>query len=234
MIVILTGAGISQESGLATFRDAGGIWQKVSMDDVATPRGFARNPELSHEFHNSIRRQITGGSVLPNAAHKALARLERESAVPVLVVTQNVDNLHELAGSRALLHMHGEILKTRCLKCGEVFFWDKDLSRDEPCPGCAGSDCLRPDIVWFEEIPMHMDEIEAALARCTIFVSIGTSGNVYPAAGFSRVARSHGAHLVELNLEPSVGATVFHTAKYGPAGKVVPEWVDEVLATQSK
>lgn len=230
MIVILTGAGISQESGLATFRDSGGLWQQERIEDVATPGAFARDPDRVHAFYNGRRRELTNGKVAPNAAHAAVTRLEEQSREPVLVVTQNIDNLHERAGSKALLHMHGEALKARCTRCAAILPWEGDLSRADVCLACGRPESLRPHIVWFEEMPLHMDEIEKALASCRVFVSIGTSGNVYPAAGFARMARANGARVVELNLEESQGAAVFHEGHYGPATVVVPAWVESMLA----
>jgi NAD-dependent deacetylase len=232
MIVILTGAGISQESGIATFRDSGGLWEKVRIEDVATPRAFKNNPGLVYDFYNARTKQLQSPDIAPNPAHFALARLEEESAAPVLVVTQNVDNLHERAGTRNLLHMHGELLKSRCAACGDVRQWEQDLDATNACPACGRAGRLRPHIVWFEEMPLYMEEIDDALRRCRTFVSIGTSGNVYPAAGFAREARSRGAHVVELNMESSRGADVFHEGRYGPAGKIVPAWVDETLQAQ--
>jgi len=229
MIVILTGAGISQESGIATFRDSGGLWEKVRIEDVATPRAFKKNPGLVHDFYNARRRQLLGPDIAPNPAHFALARLEAESPDPVLIVTQNVDNLHERAGSKKLLHMHGELLKSRCTACGDVRQWERDMGASDVCPACGLAGPLRPHIVWFEERPLCLAEIQEALGRCRTFVSIGTSGRVYPAAGFAGEARARGARLVELNLEPSLGAGVFHEGRYGPAGLIVPAWVDEML-----
>ena len=198
MIVILTGAGISKESGISTFRDSGGLWEQESIEDVATPGGFRRDPAKVYDFYNRRRRALL--QVKPNAAHEALARLERTWPNPVLVVTQNVDDLHERAGSKSLIHMHGELLKARCQKCGGVMDWVEDLSAKDECPVCERSGQLRPHIVWFEEIPLMMDDIESALSKCSTFVSIGTSGAVYPAAGFVRPARNSGAHTLELNL----------------------------------
>lgn len=229
MIVILTGAGISQESGIATFRDAGGLWEKVRIEDVATPRAFARDPERVLAFYNERRRQLLGPQIRPNAAHKALARLEKEGREPVLLITQNIDNLHERAGSVNLLHMHGELLKARCAACGGILPWEKDLTRADACPDCARSGVLRPHIVWFEEMPLFMDDIERALASCRLFVSIGTSGNVYPAAGFAAHARNAGAEVMEINLEPSREDRTFHHGRYGRAGAIVPAWVEEIL-----
>ncbi len=233
MIVILTGAGISQESGIATFRDSGGLWENIRIEDVATPRAFRKNPDMVYDFYNNRRRQLLSPDIAPNPAHFALARLEEKSVTPVLVVTQNVDNLHERAGARNLLHMHGELLKSRCGECGAVRQWERDLGAKDVCPDCGRAGYLRPHIVWFEEMPLYLEKIDEALRRCRIFASIGTSGNVYPAAGFAREARANGAHVVELNMEPSRGADVFHDGRYGRAGTIVPAWVDEVLEAQA-
>ena len=227
-IVILTGAGLSAESGLATFRDKGGVWAKYDYREVATPEGFARNPALVHEFYNMRRRDLK--RVAPNAAHKALARLEREHPGEILVVTQNVDNLHEAAGSQNLLHMHGELTKVFCTNCLMGCSWTDELSIDIACPTCGKAGGMRPDIVWFGEIPYHMEAIVGALARADLFISIGTSGNVYPASGFVAEAKTNGAHTVELNLEPSEGVTMFAEAIHGPASQVVPAYVEELLA----
>ena len=233
MILVLTGAGISQESGIPTFRDAGGLWEGESIEDVATPRGFARNPDRVLDFYNERRRNLLDPKVAPNAAHLALARLEKEADEEVLLVTQNVDNLHERAGSKNLLHMHGEMLKARCQSCEKVMQWEGDMTRQDACPKCRAKGYLRPHIVWFEEMPLYMPEIEQALNRCRLFVSIGTSGNVYPAAGFVSLARRAGADTLELNLERSLGASQFRDGRYGKASEVVPAWVDEILAATS-
>jgi NAD-dependent deacetylase len=227
--MILTGAGISRESGLSTFRDSGGLWRNVRVEDVATPEGFARDPHKVHEFYNARRRLLLSGAVAPNAAHHALAKLERMSRRELVLVTQNVDDLHERAGSKNVLHMHGELLQAVCARCREVLRCDHDLSARNRCPSCRRVGTLRPHVVWFGEIPLHMEEIGDALGRCGIFVSIGTSGSVHPAAGFASRARERGAHVVELNLEPSLNADVFHEKRYGKASVVVPEWVDAVL-----
>lgn len=234
MIVILTGAGISQESGIATFRDAGGLWENVRVEDVATPRAFAKDPERVLAFYNLRRRHLLSAAVAPHAAHLALARLERELGETVLLVTQNVDDLHERAGSVNLLHMHGELLKARCTHCDAVFRFEGDMSRDDACPKCRRTRTLRPHIVWFEEMPFHMDVIYDALAQCRMFVSIGTSGNVYPAAGFAAEARKNGAHIMELNLEATRGGNIFHEGRYGRAGEIVPAWVDELLEKRKR
>lgn len=226
-IVILTGAGLSAESGLATFRDKGGVWARYDYREVATPEGFARNPALVHEFYNMRRRDLR--NVAPNAAHLALARLEKEHHGEVLVVTQNVDNLHETAGTRNLIHMHGELLKVYCTGCRQARSWSDDLSTELACPDCGKAGGMRPDIVWFGEVPYRMEEIADALATADLFISIGTSGNVYPAAGFVAEARANGAHTIELNLEPSEGATFFHEAIHGLATKIVPAFVNGLL-----
>lgn len=229
-IVVLTGAGISKESGLETFRDAGGIWSQVRIEDVATPEAFARDPARVHEFYNMRRAKLASGGIEPNPGHLALARLEEQWPGEVLIVTQNIDNLHEKAGSENILHMHGELLKCRCVHCGEVFAWERDLDTSMDCGECQRTGGLRPHVVWFGEMPIHMEEIYAALDDCALFVSIGTSGNVYPAAGFvQHVRMKGGAHSVELNLEPSEGATMFAEAQYGPASEIVPAFVEQVL-----
>ena len=227
-IVILTGAGISAESGLGTFRDADGLWTQYDIDDVATPEGFARNPALVYDFYNARRRTLLEAT--PNAAHDALARLERAHAAQVVIVTQNVDNLHERAGSAKVIHMHGELLKARCTKWHHVFAWDDELSLATPCPACGAVAALRPHVVWFGELPMMMDRIQAALEMCDLFISIGTSGNVYPAAGFVAEVSARGrTHTVELNLEPSEGQAMFAEQIYGPATEVVPPYVAGLL-----
>ncbi|MFL6414097.1 MAG: NAD-dependent deacylase [Bryobacteraceae bacterium] len=229
-IVILTGAGISRESGLETFRDPDGIWAKVNIEDVATPAAFARDPARVHQFYNKRRQQLLSGTVRPNRAHFALAELERSWPGKVMVVTQNIDDLHERAGSHSFLHMHGELLKARCNGCGNRTRCTEDLTTASPCSACGRLGTMRPDVVWFGEMPMHMDQIEIALADADLFLSIGTSGNVYPAAGFVELARDAGAHTVELNLERSTGATSFHEAIYGPATEVVDRYVRTLLS----
>jgi len=227
-IVVLTGAGISRESGLATFRDPDGIWARVRVEDVATPEAFARDPGRVHEFYNARRAQLRSPAITPNAAHLALAELERRWPGEFLLVTQNVDDLHERAGSRRLLHMHGELSKARCLRCGAAAPWAGDLSVATACPACGRAGGMRPHVVWFGEMPLHMDAIEAALDGCGLFISIGTSGNVYPAAGFVAEMRGR-ARTVELNLEPSEGASLFDEAHHGPATRIVPAFVERLL-----
>lgn len=226
-IVILTGAGISAESGIQTFRGSGGLWKQYRIEEVATPEAFARNPDFVHEFYNQRRKDLL--RVEPNAAHYALARLEREYPGEVLVITQNVDDLHERAGTKNLLHMHGELLKIRCTECGGIFRETGEVSTASVCSRCGSKGTLRPHIVWFGEMPFYLDEIHEALRRCDLFVAIGTSGTVYPAAGFVTVARKNMAHCVELNLEPSAVADLFHEHHYGPATKVVPAFVEKLL-----
>ncbi|GAB4286239.1 MAG: NAD-dependent deacylase [Roseovarius sp.] len=225
-IVILTGAGISAESGLGTFRDSGGLWERYRLEDVATPEGFARDPALVHAFYNARRAQAAAAR--PNAAHRALARLEAEHPGEVLIVTQNIDALHEAAGSRRVLHMHGRIGGALCHACGARWEAPMAMAPDDPCPAC-GARATRPDVVWFGEIPYHMEAIEAALAGADLFAAIGTSAQVYPAASFGALARAMGAHTVELNLEPSAAAGDFDEIRQGPASRVVPQWVDELL-----
>ncbi len=226
-IVILTGAGISAESGLGTFRDKDGLWTKYDLEEVATPEGFARNPALVHEFYNARRRDCRAAR--PNAAHEALARLEAEWPGKVTIVTQNVDDLHERAGSRNVIHMHGELMRALCAACGHRWPAPGEMRPEDPCPAC-GAAATRPDVVWFGEMPYHMEEIWQRLREANLFVSIGTSGNVYPAAAFVGDAARAGAWTLELNLEPSAGAPAFDEARYGPATRIVPHWVEEVLS----
>jgi NAD-dependent deacetylase len=230
-IAVLTGAGISKESGLDTFRDADGIWARVRIEDVATPEAFRRDPERVQAFYNERRRQLVSGDARPNRAHRALALLERRWPGGVSVITQNIDDLHEAAGSRSLIHMHGELRKTRCTSCAGVFAWDDRITATSACPACSATATLRPHVVWFGEMPLEMDRISRVLAECGLFVSIGTSGNVYPAAGFVQEVRAGGsAHTVELNLEPSETATHFHATIHGPATRVVPAYVERLIA----
>ena len=226
-IVVLTGAGLSAESGLGTFRDHGGLWEEFDLEAVATPQGFARDPARVHEFYNLRRRRVR--SAQPNAAHLALARLEREHQGEVLTVTQNVDPLHEAAGSKNLIHMHGELARVLCAACEESVEWTGDLSTETVCAACGKEGAMRPDVVWFGEMPREMDRIYEALFACDLFVSIGTSGSVYPAAGFVAEARGTGAHTVELNLEPSDGTSLFAEAHYEPATEIVPRFVERLL-----
>ena len=225
-IVILTGAGISAESGIDTFRDAGGLWEQHRVEDVATPEGFARDPELVLRFYDMRREAIQ--TKQPNAAHEALARLDANWDGELLIVTQNVDDLHERAGAGRVLHMHGTHLNAWCTACDVRTPWTGPLIDRPACPACDARS-LRPDVVWFGEMPYEMDRIYAALGAADLFVSIGTSGAVYPAAGFVAEARCAGARCLELNLEPSQGTHYFHEARHGPAGQIVPQWVEELL-----
>ena len=253
-IVILTGAGISAESGLQTFRAADGLWEGHRVEDVATPEAYARNPALVHQFYDARRGRL--GEVEPNAAHVALARLDAEWPGELLIVTQNVDDLHERAGARRLLHMHGELTSGWCLRCNERFGWQGPMAphsvRPEPvegphlageseeqsfdklrtngniCPACGVRGNVRPDIVWFGEMPYEMERIDDALMNADLFVSIGTSGAVYPAAGFVQTARYCGAATLEINLEPSQGSIFFDETRLGRAAELVPAWVGEI------
>ena len=233
-IVVLTGAGISAESGIPTFRATDGLWANHRVEDVATPEGFAANPLLVHDFYNRRRRQLQQDPVRPNPAHSALARLEYAcSESPdheFLLVTQNIDNLHERAGSTPV-HMHGELLKSRCSVSGLVFDQREDLGLDDICRCCQQPTNLRPHVVWFGEMPLAMTAITRALERCDLFIAIGTSGNVYPAAGFYQLAREHGAHTIELNLEAT--HSDFNEQICGNASVTVPELVDRLLGRRS-
>lgn len=226
-IVILTGAGISAESGLQTFRARDGLWENHRIEEVATPDAFERNPELVHEFYNQRRQPILDEVVYPNAAHLALAKLEKKIPDSVTLVTQNIDNLHEQAGSKNILHMHGEILKMRCKRSGRIFPCYHDIKVHDVCECCRQAGNLRPHIVWFGEMPLFMDEIYQVLEHCDLFIAIGTSGNVYPAAGFVQIANQAGAHTMEINLERSNVASDFKEAVYGKAGEVLPDWVNQ-------
>ena len=229
-IVILTGAGISAESGINTFRAADGLWENHRIEDVASPEGFARDPALVHHFYNMRRRQLLSDQVAPNQAHYAIARLQREYPGNVLLVTQNVDDLHERGGSEDVVHMHGELLNLRCEYCGDVFRNVQDCEPQRPCPMCKVHGGLRPDIVWFGEMPMAMDQIYDALDAADLFVAIGTSGHVYPAAGFVQVAQAAGAETLELNLEKSHVTSAFDASRRGLASDIVPQWVDSLLS----
>ncbi|AKJ42040.1 Sir2 family NAD+-dependent deacetylase [Pragia fontium] len=228
-VVVLTGAGISAESGIRTFRASDGLWEDHRIEDVATPEGFEANPELVQAFYNARRRQLISPEILPNDAHKALAKLEDLLGNKFLLVTQNVDNLHERAGNMRVIHMHGELLKIRCTRSGKVAEWKGDLSVNERCYCCEPPQPMRPHIVWFGEMPLEMDKISQAIAEADYFIAIGTSGHVYPAAGFVRSARLYGAHTVELNLEPSQVANSFEEKHCGLASQVVPEYIQQTF-----
>lgn len=225
-IVVLTGAGISAESGLGTFRDKDGLWSQYDLAEVATPEGYARNPALVLDFYNMRRRNAAEAQ--PNAAHHALAALARHDGIRLDIITQNIDDLHEQGGSRDVLHIHGSIFEALCAKCGAV--WDRrdDLSPTEICPSCASPGTVRPNIVWFGEIPYRMEDAIGWLEECDLFVSIGTSGTVYPAAGFVSIARAAGAQTLELNLEESDADSPFDQIITGPATKIVPDWAASI------
>jgi NAD-dependent deacetylase len=227
-IVVLTGAGVSAESGIATFRGPDGLWEGHRVEDVATPEAFRRDPALVQRFYDLRRERLN--EVEPNAAHRALARLDAEWPGELLIVTQNVDDLHERAGARHVLHMHGELRSAWCLACDARIRWETGLSDSPACPICGLPGRLRPDIVWFGEMPYQMDRIDEALRRADLFVSIGTSGAVYPAAGYVQTARYCGAKTLEMNLEPSLGSIHFDETRTGPAGRLVPEWVEAMLS----
>lgn len=227
-IVILTGAGVSAESGLATFRGPDGLWEGHRVEDVCTPEAYRRDPGLVHAFYDARREKLA--TVDPNAAHAALARLDAEWPGELLLVTQNVDDLHERAGSKRLLHMHGELTSGWCLACDQKFAWEGPMGEGAACRSCKATGQVRPDIVWFGETPYDMERIDDALRSCDMFVSIGTSGAVYPAAGFVQTARYCGAQTLEMNLEPSHGSYLFEESRTGKAGELVPAWVSEVLS----
>ena len=228
-IVVLTGAGISAESGVPTFRDADGLWEGHRVEDVASPEAFDLQPSVVHRFYDARRAAIAG--VDPNPAHLALARLEEHLGDDLLVVTQNIDDLHERAGSTRVLHMHGQLRSALCRACHARTPWADDLGDLPPCPRCGVTE-LRPDVVWFGEVPYEMDRILEALYEADLFVAVGTSGVVYPAAAFVQLASGGGARTVELNLVASDVSGDFDESREGPAGTLVPAWVDEVLAGQ--
>ena len=226
-IVVLTGAGISAESGLATFRDSGGLWEQHRIEDVATPEAFQRNPLLVHRFYNERRAQLL--TVRPNLAHEALARLEAAWPGEVLVVTQNVDDLHERAGTRNLIHMHGQLNQASCQQCGTIHPWRGELLPETSCPSCGRKYTLRPHIVWFGEMPLELERIHEALSACGMFLAVGTSGLVYPAAGLVTEANAF-AYTMEINREASAVASDFVEQRLGQATERVPELVEELLA----
>lgn len=228
-IVILTGAGISAESGIATFRDADGLWEEHDPMEIATPEAFARNPGLVYRFYNARRNRLS--TVEPNRAHRALARLERKFRGSVFLVTQNVDDLHERGGCSQVCHMHGELLRVLCQHCGATGQVLDDYDESQRCAACSQPGGLRPDIVWFGEMPYHMGQIEAQLSRCDLFLAIGTSGVVYPAAGFVQQAHQWGAHTIEINKELSEVTGLFHEQRKGLATVEVERLVEELLAS---
>jgi NAD-dependent deacetylase len=232
-IVILTGAGISAESGIKTFRAGDGLWEECRVEDVATPEGFAADPVLVQRFYNARREQLLKNAVKPNSAHFTLAKLEREFDGELLIVTQNIDNLHERAGSNNVIHMHGELLKMRCGYTDIIYPIEGDISVDDRCECCGMRGALRPHVVWFGEMPLQMEEIYQALEACDLFIAIGTSGNVYPAAGFVQQAVVSGANTLEINIEPSAVESAFSEYRYGLASAEVPAVVAEILRMPS-
>jgi NAD-dependent deacetylase len=231
-VVVLTGAGISAESGLKTFRDNNGLWEDHSIEEVATPEGFQNNAELVYRFYNQRRKQLLDPLVKPNKAHLALAKLENALADNFVLITQNVDNLHQRGGNKNVLHMHGSLLSARCLNSHESTVMVEDVDDSSRCSCCHPGHGLRPDIVWFGEMPQYMGQIDTLLYQADLFISIGTSGTVYPAAGFVNLANQYGAYTVELNLEPSSGQSEFTEKHYGPASEVVSQFVDTLLEGQ--
>ena len=229
-IVILTGAGISAESGIKTFRASDGLWEEHRIEDVATPEGYEQDQELVHRFYNMRRQQLLSDDIKPNAAHIALAKLEEDKNFNVLVVTQNIDNLHERGGTKNIIHMHGELLKSFCTRTGKRFWTEFDVTPQSVCESCQQKNTLRPDIVWFGEMPYQMDDIYQAISQSDLFLSIGTSGNVYPAAGFVEAANQAGSHTVELNLEPSLVQSAFKETVYGKATEVVDRYLEGLIS----
>lgn len=232
-VVILTGAGISAESGIETFRTQDGLWENHRIEDVATPEGFERDPDLVQDFYNKRRLGLQNPAIKPNTAHAALGRLEQELQGTVTVITQNIDNLHERGGSNNVIHMHGELLKSRCSESNQVIEEKGEIKTGDLCHCCQIPAQMRPHVVWFGEMPLKMGDIYSSLEQADLFVSIGTSGVVYPAAGFVHDAKMHGAHTIEINLEPSAVESEFEEKRYGKASIEVPKLVDEILALQS-
>ncbi|WP_415226133.1 Sir2 family NAD+-dependent deacetylase [Psychromonas sp.] len=228
-IVVLTGAGISAESGIKTFRSADGLWENYPVEDVATPEGYKRNPNLVLDFYNQRRRDLCQQQIKPNAAHYALAKLEAQFNGEFLLITQNIDNLHEKAGSKNVIHMHGELLKARCPKSDNVIPWQGDLISGDMCSCCQPAAQLRPHIVWFGEMPLCMDPIYERLVDADLFIAIGTSGTVYPAAGFVQEANRFGADSIEINLDASNIQSHFTYVEHGKATELVPRLVEKLL-----
>lgn len=224
-ILVLTGAGISAESGLPTFRDSGGLWHGHRPEDLATPEAFARNPALVLDFYNARRQAVQAAE--PNAAHVALARLQASGRHKVIIVTQNVDDLHERAGARRVVHMHGSILRACCTACGAAWAASYAMDAEDPCPDC-GEPAVRPDVVWFGESPRDLNLIHKAIEKADLFVSIGTSGSVYPAAGFAARASCRGVRTIEINKALSLNSSEFQERREGNATDLVPAWVDEL------
>ena len=230
-IVILTGAGISAESGIATFRAIDGLWENHRVEDVATPEGFARNPALVHQFYNARRRKLLSPEITPNSAHSALGSLSKNPAIDLTLITQNIDNLHERGGADKVIHMHGELTKAWCTLCYARSCWMQDMDIRSICPACDQAGSMRVDVVWFGEVPYKMDQIESALHQAQIFAAIGTSAQVYPAAGFVHIARTSGAKCYEFNLKQTSASSMFDANHFGLASQTVPTWVEHLLET---
>ena len=231
-IVVLTGAGISAESGLKTFRDNDGLWENHRVEEVATPEAFEQNPSLVYRFYNARRAQLQQDDVQPNAAHQALAKLEQALGDDLMVVTQNVDDLHERGGSKSVYHMHGKLLSARCAISQQSFVWRDSFDHTTKCP-CCHRVTLRPDIVWFGEMPLYMDDIVQALAQADVFIAVGTSGQVYPAANFVAIAAESGARTIEINLEPGQQNHLFDERITGLAGETLPAFVSDFIQQYS-
>jgi len=231
-VVVLTGAGISAESGIQTFRAQDGLWENHRIEDVATPEGFERNPDLVQDFYNQRRLGLQNPSIEPNAAHIALGELEKQLDGSVTIITQNIDNLHERGGSENVIHMHGELLKARCSESNQVIEEKGEINTGDLCHCCQIPSQMRPHVVWFGEMPLRMGDIYSSLEEADLFISIGTSGVVYPAAGFVHDAKMHGAHTIEINLEPSAVESEFEEKRYGKASIEVPRLVKEILSLQ--
>lgn len=229
-ICLLTGAGISAESGLKTFRGEDGLWEGEPVTEVATPEAFERNPQRVYRFYNMRKQQLQ--QVKPNAAHRAIASWQQRHPNSISLITQNVDNLHERAGSVELIHMHGELLKARCLHCHTVHEWHAELDATSQCPECGLNQCLRPDIVWFGEMPKAMEDIERKVLTCDLFIAVGTSALVYPAAGLSTLARQAGALTLEVNLQSTVASSAFDFRLTGSAGQTLPRFIETFEATE--
>ncbi len=229
-IVILTGAGISAESGLATFRSANGLWNNHKVEDVATIEAFERNPAYVHEFYNELKKELVKAK--PNAAHLAITRLQNEYPAQISVITQNVDTLHEKAGNKNVYHIHGQINQAVCLNCGHILETFGDVDTETTCPHCGIAGMMKPNIVFFGENLLCMDKVDRLLANCDLFLSIGTSGVVFPAASFVQIAKYNNARTLDFNLEPTSNNYYFDKHIYGQAGTTLPAFVDELLKNQ--
>ena len=230
-IVFLTGAGISAESGLATFRSENGLWNNHRVEDVATIEAYLRNPDYVHQFYNDMRPELFKAE--PNPAHLAITDLQSNYPAQIDIVTQNVDTLHEKAGNKNIYHIHGQINQIVCLNCGHVFETWGDISSEDKCEKCGVVGMLKPNIVFFGENLLYMDKVDNLLKSCDLFISIGTSGVVYPAAGFVQIAKMFGADTIELNMEQTSNNRLFDRHIYGPAGTTLPALVQELIESIS-